>query len=212
MAGNGESAAEFLPDRLSLAGLRRAAADCRGCPLYRDATQTVFGEGLKRSRVMLVGEIPGDREDREGKPFVGPAGRLLDESLVEAGIDRDEAYVTNAVKHFKWEARGWRRLHSKPSAREIKACRPWLDAEIAVVEPEVIVALGATAAKALIGPDFRVTRQRGELIESELAPYLTATVHPSSILRNPDAEARRAAREEFVEDLRGVAAVLNGGS
>jgi uracil-DNA glycosylase len=158
---------------------------------------------------MLVGEVPGDREDREGKPFVGPAGRLLDRVLVEAGIERDDAYVTSAVKHFKWEARGKRRIHSKPSARQIRACRPWLDAEIAVVEPDVIVALGATAAQALLGKDFRVTRQRGEFVESALAPHVSATVHPSSVLRMPDDASRRAAREELVEDFRAVAAVLN---
>jgi uracil-DNA glycosylase len=205
------SAADFLPARINLTSLRRAVQGCRGCSLYRDATQAVFGEGLKRARLMLVGEVPGDREDRKGKPFVGPAGLLLDRVLVEAGIERDDAYVTNAVKHFKWEARGKRRIHSKPSARQIRACRPWLDAEIAVVEPEVIVALGATAAQALLGKDFRVTRQRGEFVESELAPHVTATVHPSSVLRMPDDESRRGAREELVEDFRAVAAVLNRG-
>jgi uracil-DNA glycosylase len=205
------SAADFLPARINLTSLRRAVQGCRGCSLYRDATQAVFGEGLKRARLMLVGEVPGDREDRKGKPFVGPAGLLLDRVLVEAGIERDDAYVTNAVKHFKWEARGKRRIHSKPSARQIRACRPWLDAEIDVVEPEVIVALGATAAQALLGKDFRVTRQRGEFVESELAPHVTATVHPSSVLRMPDDESRRGAREELVEDFRAVAAVLNRG-
>jgi uracil-DNA glycosylase len=204
------SAADFLPARINLTSLRRAVQGCRGCSLYRDATQAVFGEGLKRARLMLVGEVPGDREDREGKPFVGPAGLLLDRVLAEAGIERDDAYVTNAVKHFKWEARGKRRIHSKPSARQIRACRPWLDAEIAVVEPEVIVALGATAAQALLGKDFRVTRQRGEFVDSELASHVTATVHPSSVLRMPNDESRRAAREELVEDFRAVAAVLNG--
>jgi uracil-DNA glycosylase len=210
MAAADGSAADFLPERINLTSLRRAVQGCRGCSLYRDATQAVFGEGLKRSRLMLVGEVPGDREDREGKPFVGPAGLLLDRVLVEAGIERDNAYVTNAVKHFKWEARGNRRIHSKPSARQIRACRPWLDAEIAVVEPEVIVALGATAAQALLGKDFRVTRQRGQFVDSELAPHVTATVHPSSVLRMPDDDSRRAAREEMVEDFRAVAAVLNG--
>ena len=210
MAAADGSAADFLPERINLTSLQRAVQGCRGCSLYRDATQAVFGEGLKRSRLMLVGEVPGDREDREGKPFVGPAGLLLDRVLVEAGIERDDAYVTNAVKHFKWEARGKRRIHSKPSARQIRACRPWLDAEVDVVEPEVIVALGATAAQALLGKDFRVTRQRGEFVESELAPYVTATVHPSSVLRMPDDESRRAARAELVDDFRAVGAVLNG--
>jgi uracil-DNA glycosylase len=209
MAAATGSAADYLPDRINLTSLRRAVQRCRGCSLYRHVTQAVFGEGLKRARLMLVGEVPGDREDREGKPFVGPAGRLLDRVLVEAGIERDDAYVTSAVKHFKWEARGKRRIHSKPSARQIRACRPWLDAEIAVVEPDVIVALGATAAQALLGKDFRVTRQRGEFVESALAPHVSATVHPSSVLRMPDDASRRAAREELVEDFRGVAAVLN---
>jgi uracil-DNA glycosylase len=209
MAAATGSAADYLPDRINLTSLRRAVQRCRGCSLYRHVTQAVFGEGLKRARLMLVGEVPGDREDREGKPFVGPAGRLLDRVLVEAGIERDDAYVTNAVKHFKWEARGKRRIHSKPSARQIRACRPWLDAEIAVVEPDVIVALGATAAQALLGKDFRVTRQRGEFVESALAPHVSATVHPSSVLRMPDDASRRAAREELVEDFRAVAAVLN---
>jgi uracil-DNA glycosylase len=209
MAAATGSAADYLPDRINLTSLRRAVQRCRGCSLYRHVTQAVFGEGLKRARLMLVGEVPGDREDREGKPFVGPAGRLLDRVLVEAGIERDDAYVTSAVKHFKWEARGKRRIHSKPSARQIRACRPWLDAEIAVVEPDVIVALGATAAQALLGKDFRVTRQRGEFVESALAPHVSATVHPSSVLRMPDDASRRAAREELVEDFRAVAAVLN---
>ena len=171
-------------------------------------TQTVFGEGLKRARVVLVGEQPGDREDLEGRPFVGPAGRLLDEALQDAGIDRDAAYVTNAVKHFKWQPRGKRRIHQKPNAAEIAACRPWLDAELAVVRPEVLVCLGATAAQALLGGSFRVTRDRGRLVESPLAPATLATVHPSSILRAPDDETRRRERRLFVDDLRVAALEL----
>lgn len=198
-------AEEFLPRRVSLSGLQAAAQDCRGCDLYRNATQTVFGEGLVRSRVMLVGEQPGDREDRQGRPFVGPAGRLLDRSLIEAGIDRDEAYVTNVVKHFKHTRRGKRRIHKRPAAEEIRACSPWLEAEVGVVEPEVIVALGATAAQALLGPDFRLTRHRGEFHASDLGPPVTATVHPSAVLRAPDDETRREERAAFVADLRLVA-------
>jgi uracil-DNA glycosylase family protein len=205
------SAAVFLPDRLTLATLREAAAGCTACPLHLTGTQTVFGEGLKRARVVLVGEQPGDREDLEGRPFVGPSGRLLDEALEEAGIDRSTAYVTNAVKHFKWQARGKRRIHQKPNAAEQAACRPWLDAELEVVRPEVLVCLGATAAQALLGRGFRVTRDRGRLVDSDLAPATLATVHPSSILRAPDDESRRRERAMFVEDLQVAAAVLNGG-
>jgi DNA polymerase len=203
------SAAAFLPDRLSLTGLRRAARGCTACPLWRTGTQTVFGEGLKRARLMLVGEQPGDREDIAGRPFVGPAGRLLDDALVEAGIERADAYLTNAVKHFKWEPRGKRRIHQKPNRSEISACRPWLEAELAVVAPEVLVCLGATAAQALLGRKVRVTRDRGRLLESTLAPAALATVHPSSILRAPDEAARRSERAAFVDDLR-VAANLLG--
>src|SRR6266536_2047478 len=163
------TAAEYLPERLSLTSLREAAATCRACPLWRTGTQTVFGEGARRSAVMLVGEQPGDREDHEGRPFVGPAGRLLDEALVEAGIDRSRAYVTNVVKHFKWQARGKRRIHAKPAWAEVAACRPWLDAELQVVKPEVLVCLGATAAQALLGRSFRVTRERGRPVDSDLA-------------------------------------------
>ena len=202
------SAAEYLPSSLSLSALRAAAAGCQACPLWREATQTVFGEGLKRSDVMFVGEQPGDREDREGRPFVGPAGRLLDEALEEAGIDRTRVYVTNVVKHFKWQARGKRRIHAKPAWSEIAACRPWLDAELAVVQPQVLVCLGATAAQALLGRQFRVTRQRGEFIPSPLAPTVMATVHPSSILRAPDDEARRVQLESFILDLKKVAPLL----
>ena len=202
-----ESAAAFLPDRLTLTGLRDAARACTACPLYLTATQTVFGEGLQRAEVMLVGEQPGDREDLEGRPFVGPAGRLLDEALVEAGIDRDAAYVTNVVKHFKFEPRGKRRIHQKPNWSEIGPCRPWLDAELAVVSPKALVCLGATAAQALLGRQFRVTRERGRMLDSELAPLVLATVHPSSILRAP-AEERDRERSLFVADLGVVAKAM----
>lgn len=185
------SAAEFLPGRRSLASLRKAARGCRGCDLYADATQTVFGEGPGRARVLFVGEQSGDMEDRAGHPFVGPAGRVLDEGLEAAGIPRKEVYVTNAVKHFKFEWRGKRRLHSKPRRLEVVACLPWLRAEIEVVKPEVIVCLGATAAQALLGPSFRLTRQRGTFVESDYAARLMATVHPSSVLRASDREGRR---------------------
>ena len=202
------SAAAFLPERLSLAALREAARGCTACPLWRTGTQTVFGEGLKRAGLMLVGEQPGDREDLAGRPFVGPAGRLLDEALAAAGIDRSDAYLTNAVKHFKWQPRGKRRIHQKPNWGEISACRPWLDAEVAVVAPRVLVCLGATAAQALLGRDVRVTRDRGRPLESTLAPVTLATVHPSSILRAPDEESRRRERALFVDDLRVAAAAL----
>jgi len=192
----------------SLNALREAAAECRACPLWQTGTQTVFGEGATGSVVMFVGEQPGDREDREGRPFVGPAGRVFDEGLAAAGIDRELAYVTNAVKHFKWQARGKRRIHAKPAWSELAACRPWLDAELAVVRPKVLVCLGATAAQSLLGRQFRVTRQRGEWIESDLAEHVTATIHPSSILRQRDDESRHAEMESFVRDLRKVAAVL----
>jgi uracil-DNA glycosylase family protein len=203
-----DSAAAFLPERLSLATLREAARGCTACPLWRTGTQTVFGDGLKRASLMLVGEQPGDREDLEGRPFVGPAGRLLAEALAEAGIDRSDTYLTNAVKHFKWEPRGKRRIHQKPNSREIAACRPWVEAELAVVAPRVLVCLGATAAQALLGRDVRVTRDRGRPLESELAPVAFATVHPSSILRAPDREARVREEALFVEDLRVAAAAL----
>ena len=172
-----------MPEQPTATKLREAAAGCRACPLWKDATQTVFGEGPVKASVVLVGEQPGDREDIEGRPFVGPAGRVLDDALAEAGIDRAQVYLTNAVKHFKWKARGKRRIHHKPNAEEIAACRPWLDAELAVVEPDVLVALGATAAQTLLGRGFRVTRERGVPVDSDLAPNVLATVHPSSILR-----------------------------
>jgi uracil-DNA glycosylase family protein len=188
-----------------LPALRERAQSCRACALWRTGTQTVFGEGPAKAELMLVGEQPGDREDQEGRPFVGPAGRVLDEALLEAGIDREQIYLTNVVKHFKWKPRGKRRIHQKPNAEEIAACRPWLEAELAAVQPGVLVCLGAIAAQALLGRTFRVSRQRGELVDSPLAPFVTATVHPSSILRAPDEEARRSAMEEFVRDLAKVA-------
>ncbi len=206
------SAAIALPtkERLSLASLRRAACDCRACDLWKNATQTVFGEGSPKASIMFIGEQPGDQEDRAGHPFVGPAGKILNEALMEAGIDRDEVYVTNAVKHFKWAPaeRGKRRIHKKPRYSEIHACRPWLDSEIKVVKPRVLVCLGATAAQALLGRDFSVTRQRGVLIESPLAPRVVATVHPSSILRAPDSRSREIQMKEFVRDLTRIAGML----
>jgi len=205
-----ETAEPLVPERPSLSRLREAAAGCRACPLWKTGTQTVFGEGLTKAEIVFVGEQPGDREDREGRPFVGPAGRVLDEALDEAGIDRRLAYVTNAVKHFKWEGRGKRRIHQKPNAEELAACRPWLDAELSVLRPRVLVALGATAAQSLLGRSFRVTKQRGVPVESDLAPNVLATVHPSSILRAPDETARREAYAAFVADLRVVAELLDG--
>ena len=193
----------------TLTSLRNEAARCRACPLWENATQTVFGEGPAKAELLFVGEVPGDVEDREGRPFVGPAGRVFDEALAEAGIDRREVYVTNAVKHFKWQARGKRRIHQKPNAAETAACRRWLDAELELVSPRVLVALGATAAQALLGRDFRVTKQRGVPVESDLAPNVLATVHPSSILRAPDEAARQEAYDAFVADLR-AAAKLRG--
>ncbi len=198
------------PERRTLPKLREAAADCRACPLWEGATQTVFGEGAPTARVFLVGEQPGDVEDREGRPFVGPAGRVLADALAEIGIERRDVYVTNVVKHFKWKARGKRRIHQKPNAAEIAACRPWLDAELEVVSPSVLVLLGATAAQALLGRSFRVTRQRGVPLESDLAPHVLATVHPSSVLRAPDEDARRKASAAFVADLGAAAAFLHG--
>jgi uracil-DNA glycosylase len=207
MAGR-VSAAEYVPERPSLAKLREAAAGCRACHLWELGTQTVFGEGSPDAQVMFVGEQPGDQEDKEGRPFVGPAGKMLDRALEEAGIDRSLAYVTNAVKHFKWEARGKRRIHAKPNWTELAACRPWLDAELAVVSPRVLVCLGATAAQSLLGKQFRVTQHRGEWVESDLAEHVTATIHPSAILRQRDDESRRREFAAFVDDLRIVAKVL----
>jgi DNA polymerase len=194
--------------QLTLAALREAAAQCRACDLYKTGTQTVFGEGAQHAELMFVGEQPGDREDREGKPFVGPAGRVLDEALEQADIDRNRVYITNAVKHFKWKPQGKRRLHQKPNAAEINACRPWLDAEIALVKPHLLVLLGATAAQALLGREFRVSVQRGELIERPGLPPAMATVHPSSILRAPDDESRELEMAAFIQDLKRVAQQL----
>jgi uracil-DNA glycosylase len=201
MAEEPNDATPFLPDRRSLKALRDAAMECRGCHLWRPATQTVFGEGSPRARLMLVGEQPGDREDRAGEPFVGPAGRELDRGLEEAGIERRDAYVTNVVKHFKFEERGKRRIHQTPKRFEIDACTPWLEAELEAVTPDALVLLGASAAKALLGSSFRVTQHRGELLESELAPIVSATIHPSAILRAPDDASRQAERAAFAEDL-----------
>ncbi len=182
--------------------MREAAKDCDACHLYKRATQTVFGEGPKSATMMLVGEQPGDYEDVAGKPFVGPAGKIMDQALEEAGIDRSQVYVTNAVKHFKWEPRGKRRIHQKPNSREIAACRPWLEAELRIVKPKLVVAMGATAAQTFFGPGFRVTRERGKVFSSKLAPRVLATVHPSSLLRQPDEESRQREYEHFVSDLR----------
>ena len=201
-------AAELIPDRPTLARVRDAAKDCRACDLYRRGTQTVFGEGARKASLMFVGEQPGDQEDLTGHPFVGPAGRLLDRALADAGIDRAAVYVTNVVKHFKWEPRGKRRIHKKPNAAEIAACRPWLDTEIQLVKPRAVVCLGATAAQALIGRQFKVTAHRGEFVASPLAPLVLATVHPSSILRAPDEGTRREEMRRFTEDLRKVAKAL----
>ena len=204
-----DSAAEFFPTRKSLKAFRDAAADCKACDLWKGGTQTVFGEGPRRAEVLFVGEQPGNEEDLTGHPFVGPAGRLFNDALVAAGIDRAQIYVTNIVKHFKWEPRGKRRIHKKPNSSEITACRPWLEAEIALVKPKVIVCLGATAAQALLGPKFRVSKQRGQFIESTLAPYILATVHPSSILRAPDDATRHAEKRRFIDDLKKVARVIS---
>jgi uracil-DNA glycosylase len=201
---DGIDATELIPERPTLPRLREAAAGCRACGLWRLGTQTVFGAGRPRAHVMLVGEQPGDQEDRAGAPFVGPAGRILDCALDEAGIDRADAYVTNAVKHFKWKAgRGKRRLHHRPDAAEVRACRPWLEAELAVVRPKLLVLMGATAAQSLLGPSFRVTRERGRLLESDLAPLVTATIHPSAILR-ADPDERDVEMAALVDDLRGA--------
>jgi uracil-DNA glycosylase family protein len=202
-------ATPFLPERRSLKALREAAAGCRGCHLWRGATQTVFGEGRKASRLMLVGEQPGDVEDRKGRPFVGPASRELDRGLEAAGIDRADAYLTNVVKHFKFEERGRRRIHQTPKRFEVDACKPWLEEELRLVKPEALVVLGATAAKALFGSSFRVTQHRGELLDSELAPIVSATIHPSSILRQRDEPSRAQEREAFADDLRVVAEALS---
>jgi uracil-DNA glycosylase len=201
----GEPVSELLPERPTLPAVRDIAAGCKACDLYKRGTQTVFGEGPSRAELMLVGEQPGDAEDQAGHPFVGPAGRLLDTALEEAGIDRRQVYVTNVVKHFKWEPRGKRRIHAKPNAAEIGACRPWLEVEIALVKPRILICLGATAAQALLGRSFKVSQQRGTVVTSPLAPVVSATVHPSSILRAPDDETRREEMRRFVQDLRTIA-------
>ena len=203
------SALDFFPSDINYSELKEAAARCMGCELYKNATQTVFGEGrIGASEVMFVGEQPGDEEDLAGHPFIGPAGRLFDKALLEAGIDRERAYVTNVVKHFKWKPRGKRRIHEKPRASEIRACEPWLAAELEVVRPSILVCLGATAAQALLGKDFRVTQMRGQWLESGHAAKTLATVHPSSILRAPDPEAREEQYAAFVSDLKMVATEL----
>jgi DNA polymerase len=203
------SAEPFLPKKLTFPAMQKAVDKCRGCPLYKNATQGVMGEGPQEARVMFVGEQPGDQEDKAGKPFVGPAGRILAETLEEVGIDRAEVFVTNAVKHFKWEPRGNRRIHSKPSSREMAACKPWLVAELSVVKPQGVVCLGATAAQDLLGRDFKITKMRGQVLEDTgVAPWVIATVHPSSILRAPDHDAREEARRLFREDLAKVAKQL----
>jgi len=190
------------PDTTSWSAVREVAKDCEACHLYKRATQTVFGEGPKDAPMMLVGEQPGDYEDVAGKPFVGPAGKIMDRALEEAGIDRSQVYVTNAVKHFKWEPRGKRRIHQKPNSREIAACRPWLEAELRLVKPKLLVCLGATAAQAIFGPSFRVTRERGKVLSSKFTPRVLATVHPSSLLRQADEESRQKEYKRFVSDLR----------
>ena len=203
-----ETAAPLIPPRPTINKLRAVAAECKACHLWKLGTQTVFGEGRQTSTIMFVGEQPGNSEDLEGRPFVGPAGGLLDKALVEAGIDRSRVYVTNVVKHFKWEPRGKRRIHKKPNGAEITACRPWLEAEIRVVKPRAIICLGATAAQAVISPKFKVSLQRAKFVDSPLAEFVTATVHPSSILRAPTDEARRLETEEFIDDLRKIAQAL----
>jgi DNA polymerase len=209
--GDGPPVPDLIPDRPTLKTVRQAAEGCRACDLYKRGTQTVFGEGPRTAGIMMVGEQPGDTEDLAGHPFVGPAGQLLDRALQAAGIDRGLVYVTNVVKHFKWEPRGKRRIHAKPNAAEIAACRPWLETEIALVKPRILVCLGATAAQALLGRTFRVSRQRGRFVPSELAPLVTATVHPSSILRARDDETRRTEMDRFVHDLAAVAARMGSG-
>lgn len=206
--GGTRTAAPFVPDTSSIRALVAAAHECRGCDLYKDATQVVFGAGPKTARVVFVGEQPGDQEDRQGEPFVGPAGALLDKALADAGIPREQVYVTNAVKHFKWEPRGKRRIHKKPRASEIKACRPWLEAELRAVKPVVVVCLGATAAHAVFGPSFRLMQQRGQVHSSALGPQGVATIHPSAVLRAPDSEGRRDAYAMLVADLKVVAKIL----
>ncbi len=206
--GEGPPVSDLIPEKPTIDTVRSAARDCKACDLFKRGTQTVFGEGPRKAQIMMVGEQPGDAEDVAGQPFVGPAGKLLDRALEEAGIDRRLVYVTNVVKHFKWEPRGKRRIHAKPNGAEIAACRPWLETEILLVKPRVLVCLGATAAQALLGRAFKVSQQRGTFVPSSLAPRVTATVHPSSILRAPDDESRREEMRRFVMDLKRVAAEL----
>jgi uracil-DNA glycosylase family protein len=202
------SAFEFIPERPTVPKLWEAAQGCTACDLYKNATQAVLGVGPRDAAALFIGEQPGDQEDLAGKPFVGPAGRVLDEALVEAGIPREEVFVTNSVKHFKWEPRGKRRIHAKPTMGEVRACRPWLETELALIKPQIIVCLGATAAQSLMGPKFKITVERGKFFETPWAPWLTTTLHPSAILRIPDEQARHEARATFVEDLRAVGARL----
>jgi DNA polymerase len=206
---DGPPVPEIIPQRPTIANIREAAKGCRACDLWKHGTQTVFGEGGRSARLMLVGEQPGDQEDLAGRPFVGPAGKLLDRALAEAGIDRSAVYVTNVVKHFKWERRGKRRIHKKPNAGEISACRPWLEMEIQLVRPRALICLGSTAAQALLGKGFKVSTMRGDFVASGLAPLVMATVHPSSLLRAPDDETRRLEMARFVADLRKVARALS---
>jgi DNA polymerase len=203
------SAADFIPEHLTPRTLRKAVQTCRGCDLYAHATQAVFGEGPNSAEIVFIGEQPGDEEDRQGHPFVGPSGKLLDRALVEAGIDRSLVYVTNAVKHFKFEERGKRRLHKKPSGMEMRACRPWLEAEINLIQPQIIVCLGATAAASIFGGAYRLTKERGQFVRNSWAPHVTSTVHPSAILRAPD-EQRHIEYERFVADLKKVRSVWKG--
>ena len=203
------TAEPFLPERITLPAMKKAVQGCRGCPLYKNATQAVFGEGPVHAKVIFIGEQPGDQEDLTGKPFVGPAGKLLDEVLEEVGIDRSEVYVTNAVKHFKWEPRGTRRIHSKPNSREMAACKPWLSAEFQAIKPQMVICLGATAAQDLFGSKFKITKERGKIMQDTgIAPMVMATVHPSSILRAPDHDAREQARKDFTADLETAAKAL----
>jgi DNA polymerase len=207
-ADTARTAAPFVPDTVSIRTLSAAAHECRGCDLYKHATQVVFGAGPRTAHVVFVGEQPGDQEDRQGQPFVGPAGSLLDRALERAGIPRDQVYVTNAVKHFKWEPRGKRRIHKKPRASEVRACRPWLEAELRAIHPVVVVCLGATAAQSVLGASFKLMQQRGKVVSSTLAPRVVATIHPSAVLRAPDSAGREAAFEMLVADLAVVAAEL----
>jgi uracil-DNA glycosylase family protein len=206
--GGERSAAPFVPRTTSIRVLTSAAHECRGCDLYKSATQVVFGAGPGKARLVFVGEQPGDQEDRQGAPFVGPAGAMLDKALEDAGIPRDEVYVTNAVKHFKWEPRGKRRIHKKPRASEVKACRPWLEAELRALKPRIVVCLGATAAQSMLGPQFKLMQSRGKVVVSPLAEHVVATIHPSAVLRAPDSEGRRQAYESLVADLKIVAKAL----